>query len=72
MEENVALVGKAALGALVVQKFGTHREFAKRLGKSRQSWSREFRNFNFRADEVVKIAELLAIPRSQYGSYFYK
>jgi|GEM_PF-6464269 hypothetical protein len=72
MEENVALVGKSALGALIVQKYGTHQEFAKALGKSRQSWSRQFRIFNFRSDEVIKIANLLGIPRSQYGLYFYK
>ena len=62
----------AKLRGLIVEKYGSQRTFAKRLGISDISLSRKMNcETGFSQKDIVKWSELLGIDKNDYGTYFF-
>lgn len=56
----------------IIEKYGNQTAFAKAFGTSQNSLSRKMNNrMRFTSDDVIRAAELLDIPESQIGEYFF-
>ena len=56
----------------IVEKYGTITAFAGTLGISKTTISLKLKNeIGFSRDDIVKWAELLAIPEEEYTLYFF-
>lgn len=56
----------------IVEKYGSQTAFAKEFGISENSFSLKMNNKSkFSSDDIVKAVELLDIPKSEVGTYFF-
>ena len=56
----------------IVEKYGSQTVFAKEFGISENSFSLKINNKSkFSSDDIVKAVELLDIPKSEVGIYFF-
>lgn len=61
------------LNGRIKEKFGTNGKFAMALGLSEHSFSKKITNkTRFKQSEITKSCELLEIPVSEVGDYFFK
>lgn len=56
----------------IVEKYGTQRDFAEKLGISNNTLSLKMNNqVRFTTDDITKIVELLEIEHEKIGEYFF-
>lgn len=56
----------------IVEKLGTQREMADRLGISKTVFSQKMTgNVRFTTDDIAKISSILNIPSGEIGIYFF-
>lgn len=56
----------------MIEKYGNQTTFAKAFGTSENSLSRKMNNkMRFTSDDIIRVTELLDIPESQIGEYFF-
>ena len=56
----------------IIEKYGSQSEFARAFGISENSLSLKMNNKSrFSADDIVKITDMLDIPQSDVGLYFF-
>ena len=62
----------AKLKGRIIEKFGSQKNFAARIGMSQQALSRKMNcETGFTQADIVKWAEILDIKRDDYGAYFF-
>jgi transcriptional regulator with XRE-family HTH domain len=62
----------AKLRGRIVEKYGSQREFAEKIGMTNETLSRKMTGKTyFRQDEIYKIANLLGIGTEQLDDYFF-
>lgn len=60
------------LNGRIVEKLGTKKEFAKKIGKSRSSVIQKLNNStNFSQNEIIKSCEVLEISPNEIPIYFF-
>ena len=56
----------------IIEKYGSHKNFAKALGKSTNSVSRKLNcKTGFSQKDIVEWSRLLQIDKSEYSEYFF-
>ena len=56
----------------IIEKYGSQNVFAAKYGVSVNSLSRKMNNkTRFTSDDIVRISELLEIPKERVGEYFF-
>ncbi|OUP19132.1 DUF739 family protein [Gemmiger sp. An194] len=56
----------------IIEKYGSQNVFASKYGVSVNSLSRKMNNkTRFTSDDIVRISELLEIPKERVGEYFF-
>ena len=73
MEKESVKYDYTRLNGIIVEKFGTRRNFAKEIGKmSETKLSLKLNNvYKFTQDEIVRAATLLEIPKDLVWDYFF-
>lgn len=60
-----------ALKAKMIEKYGSQNRFAEAFGTSENTMSRKMQSKTpFSRDDIVKICDMLNIPKDQVGYYF--
>lgn len=56
----------------IVEKYGSQTRFVKEYGISENSFSMKMNNkTRFSSDDIVKMSEMLDIPKEKVGEYFF-
>lgn len=56
----------------IVEKYGSQSAFVRQYGISENSFSRKINNkVRFSADDIIRISEMLEIPKELVGAYFF-
>lgn len=56
----------------IVEKYDTQINFAKEYGVSENTLSQKLNNkMRFTSDDIIKICEMLSIPKEEVGQYFF-
>lgn len=56
----------------IVEKYGSQTRFVKKYGISENSFSMKMNNkTRFSSDDIVKMSEMLDIPKEEVGEYFF-
>lgn len=61
-----------ALKAKMIEKYGSQSQFAEAFGTSENTMSRKMQSKTpFSRDDIVRICDMLNIPKDQIGYYFF-
>lgn len=56
----------------IIEKYGTQTAFVEVFGVSENTFSKKMNNrVRFNSDDIIKITQLLEIPESEIGEYFF-
>lgn len=56
----------------IVEKYGSQAAFARAFGVSKNTFSKKMNNkTRFTSGDIVKMADMLGIPDSEVGTYFF-
>lgn len=56
----------------IIEKYGSQQHFAKEYGISENSLSLKLTNkMRFTSDDIIKISDMLEIPKEEVGNYFF-
>mgnify|MGYP000807693300 CR=1 FL=1 len=56
----------------ITEKFGSQTAFTKKFGVSENTFSQKMNNkVRFTTDDIIKISDMLEIPKEKIGDYFF-
>ena len=62
----------AKLKGRIIEKFGSQKAFAEKIGLSQTSMSRKMNcETGFSQEDIIRWADILEIDRADYGAYFF-
>lgn len=62
----------AKLRGRIIEKYGSQTAFVKAFGVSENTFSQKMNNkVRFSGDDILRIIELLDIPKNEIGEYFF-
>ena len=71
-EEKRVAFDYRKLKGRIVEKYGSQSKFVKEYGISENSFSMKMNNkTRFSSDDIVKMSEMLDIPKEKVGEYFF-
>lgn len=72
MEKNDFKTAKKHLDLKIREIYGNHGIFAKAIGMTSSTWSREFGLFNFKTSRIIFLCDALHISVNEVYSYFFE